>query len=253
MYSLSADEKKILEKISGRYYMSPIISNVENYVAKQPSPELGWRTILDNMNGLMRESQAEVEKILVKRKKDGLIKDIPQTRKAVVGQIFPNLMMHIFIQNKLVGNINPNIFITDQVKKAQFKQMTTIHVGDETQKPDMDILIYSEEDGELQNCMVVSLKTSLRERAGQTYKWKLLLEIAQSENSIREKYDIEYPSKIVPLVCFATVNFYDEINNPQHRGMFKFFDQSFIGKPIDDSVDFITPMSGLIDFVNVRL
>jgi type II restriction enzyme len=56
----------------------------------------------------------------------------------------------------------------------------------------------------------------------------------------------------MPLVGFATVNFYDEINNPQHRGMFKFFDQSFIGKPIVDST-FITQLSELPDFVNKNL
>jgi type II restriction enzyme len=52
----------------------------------------------------------------------------------------------------------------------------------------------------------------------------------------------------MPLVCFATVNFYNEINNPQHRGMFKFFDKSFIGKEIDS--DFICRLSSIVDFVN---
>ena len=99
--------------------------------------------------------------------------------------------------------------------------------------------------------MIVSLKTSLRERAGQTYKWKLLLEIATTENPIREKYNITYPLGNTPLVCFATVNFYNEINNSQHRGMFKFFDKSFIGKPLEDS--FIDNLSTLIDYVNTEL
>jgi len=52
----------------------------------------------------------------------------------------------------------------------------------------------------------------------------------------------------MPFVCFATVNFYNEINNPQHRGMFKFFDNSFIGKPITN--EFINSMSNLTDYVN---
>ena len=130
--------------------------------------------------------------------------------------------------------------------------MVTIKVGDEIQKPDMDLILYSlKENKDLDKCMIISLKTSLRERAGQTYKWKLLMEIATTENSIKEKYDIQYDQEIMPLVCFATVNFYNEINNPQHRGMFKFFDQSFIGKPIQSS--FISNLSSLFDFANLNL
>ena len=52
-------------------------------------------------------------------------------------------------------------------------------------------------------------------------------------SQVKERYDIDYTPEAMPLVCFATVNFYDEINQPQHRGMFKFFDESFIGKPLD--------------------
>ncbi|MCL2071985.1 MAG: hypothetical protein FWH07_07115, partial [Oscillospiraceae bacterium] len=76
-------------------------------------------------------------------------------------------------------------------------------------------------------------------------------EIATTENPIKEKYNIVYPLNKTPLVCFATANFYDEINNPQHRGMFKFFDKSFIGKPVE--ADFIDNLSTLIDYVNEKL
>ena len=63
--------------------------------------------------------------------------------------------------------------------------------------------------------------------------------------------NISYNCKKMPKVCFATVNFYNEINNPQHQGMFKFFDNSFIGKPIDS--EFISRLSHLIDFANQQL
>ena len=95
--------------------------------------------------------------------------------------------------------------------------------------------------------MIISLKTSLRERAGQTYKWKLLMEIASSNNKIKKKYNIKYNPGKFPLIAFATVNFYNEINNPQHRGMFKFFDKSFIAKNID--ADFISRMSTIVDYL----
>jgi type II restriction enzyme len=77
------------------------------------------------------------------------------------------------------------------------------------------------------------------------------MEIATSDNSIKEKYNITYNPATMPLVCFATVNFYNEINNPQHRGMFKFFDKSFIAKNVD--TDFIARMSSLPDYANEAL
>lgn len=99
--------------------------------------------------------------------------------------------------------------------------------------------------------LILSLKTSLRERAGQTYRWKLLMEIATNENPVKEKYEIAYDAEKIPLVCFATTNFYDEIDNPQQRGMLKFFDESFIAKR--KNRDFISPLSSLIDCVNKKL
>ncbi len=206
------------------------------------------------LHNILRESQEEVEKILVKRRKNGEIKDISQARKSIVGSAFSNLFKLIFLLIKQDGHIRNNIFITSNPSRETYiEEMITIYVGEETQKPDMDIAIYSlDKNKNLDKCFILSLKTSLRERAGQTYKWKLLLEIATSENSIKDKYDISYNNNKMPLVGFATVNFYDEINNPQHRGMFKFFDQSFIGKPIVDST-FITQLSELPDFVNKNL
>ena len=166
---------------------------------------------------------------------------------------FSNLVVYTFLQNKLQENIKATIFITSKKSEIKdFDKIATIKVGDETQKPDVDLIIYTEkEDKTVDKCIILSLKTSLRERAGQTYKWKLLMEIATTDNSIKEKYNIEYNPDRMPLVCFATVNFYNEINNPQHRGMFKFFDNSFIGKPINN--DFINSLSHLIDYVNEAL
>ncbi|MDR0605673.1 MAG: hypothetical protein LBG80_15355 [Bacteroidales bacterium] len=77
------------------------------------------------------------------------------------------------------------------------------------------------------------------------------MEIASTENTIKEKYNIKYNADKIPLMAFATVNFYNEINTPQHRGMFKFFDKSFIAKNID--VDFIDRMSILPNYVNENL
>jgi type II restriction enzyme len=192
--------------------------------------------------------------ILETRLKQGIIKDKKQAKKTVVGNTFPFAVIYIFLQNKIIGNIKENIFITSQLSTIPgFKDISTINIGGETQKPDCDLVIYSlTEDNQLKDCLILSLKTSLRERAAQTYKWKLLMEIATSDDcSVKEKYDISYSAKKLPKICFATINFYDEINNPQQRGMLKFFDQSFIAKNINsDLPSFVTPMATLVDFVN---
>lgn len=121
--------------------------------------------------------------------------------------------------------------------------------------PDCDLIIYSyqidSEVDQLDRWIILSLKTSMRERAAQTYKWKLLLEIANDNScKIKEKYNISYNFEKAPLICFVTVNFYNEINNPQQRGMLKFFDRSFLAKELDSSLSFISPLSDLVLFVN---
>lgn len=77
------------------------------------------------------------------------------------------------------------------------------------------------------------------------------MEIATTENPIKDKYGINYNVFQMPIICFATVNFYNEINNPHHRGMFKFFDKVFIAK--DVNTEFISPLSEIVNFVNERL
>ena len=250
MHQLTEEEESTLLKIEQLYYMPPVLGRLEQKIATYSQPIDGWKTVWNEVYSLLIASKSDVDLLLEQRKERGEIRDISQARKAVVGALFPNILIYIFLWNKKYQLIRPDIFITNNVKKKMFNSLTTIRVGDEVQKPDMDILIYSLKEGKLCNCIIVSLKTSLRERAGQTYKWKLLLEIAQSDNSIREKYDIEYQSPIRPIVCFATVNFYDEINNPQHRGMFKFFDKAFIGKQVTNRPNFIVPLSDIVDFVN---
>ncbi len=245
--SLNQTEVREIQKIEQIYYMKPIIETIKIYFGR-----VGILDSLDYIHDILRDSQAEVEKLLVERKSRGEINDISQARKSIVGSAFSNCLIYIFLKNKESGFILPNIFVTNKTRDAKFESLITIQVGEETQKPDMDLIFYSETPNkELFKTMVVSLKTSLRERAGQTYKWKLLMEIASSDCSVKDKYNIQYNPTHPPIVCFATVNFYNEINQPQHRGMFKFFDASFIGKPMN--ADFIANMSTLVDFVNKNL
>jgi len=211
------------------------------------------KNAFDEIHRILNESKSSVDDFLAERKKTGEIKDEKQALKSIAGNSFSKIIEYIFLKNKIIGNIRPDIFITSQKSKVpNFKEISTIKMGDETQKPDCDLVIYSlNKNNTLKKCIILSLKTSFRERAGQTYKWKLLMEIAISSKALREKYDIRYETKIMPLVCFATVNFYNEINSPQQRGMFKFFDKAFIAKNVDSN--FICRLSTLPNFVNEKL
>lgn len=253
MYELNKNETKALKKISETYYMQPAINMINKLVSKNKDKQKEWKEIFNRLYEILTETKNDVDKLLEQRKENGEIRDISQARKSIAGNAFSNLVVYCFLQNKLQGNIKPAIFITSKKSEIKnFDSIATISVGDETQKPDVDLIIYTEkEDQTIHKCIIFSLKTSLRERAGQTYKWKQLLEIATTNNSIKEKYGIDYNPESMPLVCFATVNFYNEIDSPQHRGMFKFFDNSFIGKPINN--EFIKPLSHIIDYVNETL
>ncbi len=250
MYKLNKKERRNLKKISETNYMQPSLKFIDRLISDSSDVKADWKDVFNRLYEILVNTKSDVDILLEARKKAGEIKSIEQARKSIAGNAFSNLVVYTFLQNKIQQNIKPEVFITSKPSDIKdFNKIATIHVDGETQKPDVDLIIYTEQnDNTVDKCIILSLKTSLRERAGQTYKWKLLMEIATTENSIKEKYNIEYNPKNMPLVCFATVNFYDEINNLQHRGMFKFFDNSFIGKPIN--TDFINSLSNLIDYVN---
>ncbi len=235
---------KLLENI---YYMKPILAKV-----KEKVKAVGTVAAFDYIHEVLLASKSDVEKMLDQRIIDKEITDKSQARKSIAGAAFSNIMQYLFLKCKDENKVKNNIFITNKTKNSIFEDMVTIHVDGETQKPDMDLIVYSlNEKGVINRAIIISLKTSLRERAGQTYKWKLLLEIAIGSSEIKKKYNIRYDAKKMPLVCFATVNFYNEINNPQHRGMFKFFDNSFIGKPL--KANFISNLSKIVDYANSNL
>ena len=252
---LSKEEQKVIDNIKATPYMEKTFALIDDFVHEHDIKDTkkAYLFVFDEMYQILKEAKSFVDKYLNERKEKGEIKDEKQALKSIAGNSFSQALVYTFLKNKEIGNIREDIFITSQISKVpSFKEISVINVDGETQKPDCDLVIFSlNEDKTLKKCMILSLKTSLRERAGQTYKWKLLMEIATSCNPIKEKYNIDYNPEKIPLVAFATVNFYDEINNPQHKGMFKFFDKSFIAKNID--ADFIARMSTLPKYVNENL
>jgi type II restriction enzyme len=245
---LNRSEQKRIQKITELYYMQPVLKKLNCKIS-----EKGYVNTLDFLHEIITSAEPEGRKLQEERKISGKIKNVDQAIRAIVGNIFSNCVLYLLLHSKETGDLRPDIYVTDETgKNPLLEKMTVIHVDGETQKPDMDLVLYTLDGTAIHDCLIVSLKTSLRERAGQTYKWKLLLEIATTKDAtIRDKYGIHYDCDKMPKVCFAMVNFYNEINNPQHRGMFKFFDSAFIGKPIDNS--FISRLSQLVHFANQQL
>lgn len=252
-YQFISSEKELLVDIQNTHYMHPVLRRIEQFVQQHGGGAQAWKNAFNETNRCLQDAKGEVEGMLNERKLQGEIRDIRQAMKSIAGNAFSKLIVYVFLKNKIVGNVDPKVFITSKLSKIKnFNKIATINVANETQKPDVDLVIFTlKEDGELHKCIIISLKTSLRERAGQTYRWKLLMEIATTENAIKQRYDISYDSDTIPLVCFVTANFYDEIDQPQQRGMLKFFSKSFIAK--SKSRDFISPLSHLIDFVRQEL
>jgi len=252
MYEFSRKEETILREILHKPYLLESIRLTESFVSKDGEDNKKDNYILafNEIFTILIEARSYVDDYLTERQKNGEIQNKEQAIKSIAGNSFSQIIIYIFLQNKKYGNIRSDIYITSRKSQVpSFDSITTINIDGETQKPDCDIVIYSlNSDQTLKKCLILSLKTSLRERAGQTYKWKLLMEIATTDNPIKEKYNISHNSDIVPLVCFATVNFYDEINNPQQRGMFKFFDKSFVAKNVDS--EFVARLSELPNYVN---
>jgi type II restriction enzyme len=129
--------------------------------------------------------------------------------------------------------INKDLVITLKPKKHEFiENYATIKVGDDVQKPDVDLMIYHSKELENAPVLIFSIKTSLRERVGQTYKWKLLMEIATSKDcmQIKQKYGLSFAVKANFKLGFITTNFYNEITQPQQIGMLNFFDYVYLTK-----------------------
>ena len=248
---LNQSELNDIQNIESKYYMKPIIESINKDILKN---NIKWQEVFDKLYNYLENNKNAVKELTQKRVKEGKITNLEQAIKSIAGGAFSNLIVWVFLKNKELNNIKENIFITTNIRRIkEWEKLFLIKVGEETQKPDVDLVIYSlNSNNNLHKCMILSLKTSLRERAGQTYKWKLLMEIAKEESRLKDKYDISYNPPVLPLVCFATVNFYNEINNPQNRGMFKFFDCAFIGKNIEKK-DFIKPLSYIIEYVNKEL
>lgn len=255
--------KNLILKFENTEYFKPSVTQynqeLQRLIAQNQDEKLSEKLILNNLKRILWNSQDGVTKIIDERILKGEIRDAAQARKSVAGNNFQRLVAYSLARNVVIGNITGKIFVATTSKDKILEKYATIHVGydGDIQKPDSDILLYS--DNEKEPLINFSCKTSLRERAGQTYKWKLLMDIAncKCEHSKNIKscpvnlYNIKYENTRKVFMCFVTSDLYDEVNQPQTTGMFNFFDKAFITKSKEEFKNpSISTFSTVVDYLN---
>ena len=136
------EEQKLLAKVSSAYYMEPVLKRLRTFIEKKKNKTEAWKEAFNHIHNFLTESEHDVRNILQTRKKEGRIRDISQAMKTIAGHAFSHTVVFLFLQNKKRKMISENIFITDNVKKPFFKDIATIHISGQTQKPDIDIIVF---------------------------------------------------------------------------------------------------------------
>lgn len=261
---MNKENKEQLKKILENEYFQPTLIKYEEkhkelmdsgFTDKQATVK-----ILDYLTDILTSSTEGVEEVINERFNDGLIKDKAQTRKSVAGNNFQKLVTYSLLKNVKIGNLSNNIIVTLTASNNKIiKEYAVIHANEEEQKPDVDVLVYNANiEKNTLPIVIFSCKTSMRERAGQTYKWKLLLDIATSEcehisdtpECPHNLYKIKYDKTRDVYMVFTTSDLYNEVSQPQIAGMFSFFDKTYVTKPAAPSVSNLETFSNVIDFLN---
>ena len=233
-------EKKAYFSVALTAYNEKLAEIQAALMAENENEDISTRTsfirILPYLHDVMRLAQDRVEEYIQSRVESGEITNADQARKSAAGNIFQQFFAYTLAQNIVHGNITVPVVVTTSVRNI-INEYAAIQVDDDIQTPDSDVIVYSllDENSPILN---FSCKTSCRERAGQTYKWKLLCDLATCHcdhmegnmNCPATRYHLQYvPTRPIKM-CFVTADFYNELNNPQISGLFHFFDYSYIAK-----------------------
>jgi len=219
---LNDAEKRCVDRIADDETMQPILKRLAFYVS-----QYDFRLALDCFYQDLSEEEFSIENMI-------------------------SVVIFWFLKIKEAETKYDDLFISAGSDATIIERIGLINVGESKPTLDVDIVIYKENDEkQITSCLLLIVMDSSNARLEQLCFWKVLLDVFILDSSLRNKYVISCDSVEMPVVCFATINFYDEINSPQHRGMLKFFDNSFIGKPVDS--EFISRLSALIDYANEKL
>lgn len=259
--------KRLVNTLGSKIYFSTAVgaydqklSSIQSKLTNSGIPEAeakkqSVKKILSCLNDVMRNAQPLVERLIDDRLDSGVISNADQARKSAAGNIFQQMFAYSIAKNILCGNITAHIIVTTSVSDI-IDKYASITVDNDIQKPDSDVIVYSEEESS--PILNFSCKTSCRERAGQTYKWKLLCDLATCKcehkagnNSCpATKYNLAYTPKRNIQMCFVTADFYDELKHPQISAMFNFFDNAYVAKTSAPANTTIKTLDCVIDDIN---
>ncbi len=184
-YELSKEENKTLIRIKAVPYLTETLRLIDDFVVNNnQTPQENWKLVFNRIHSILFQALPFVNAYLTQRKLSGEIRDEKQAIKSIAGNSFSQAIVYIFLNNKIHENIRSDIFVTSQKSKVRnFNKLSTINVDGETQKPDCDLIIYSyKENKESPNCIILSLKTSLRERD----RTNLQMEIIDGNSDFRQ-------------------------------------------------------------------
>lgn len=259
--------KKLIRKLNGKTYFPAALPIYEQTLAEiiseqtsaglneDDAKKVATKLILSRLHDVMRSAQPLVEEVINNRVSTGTIDNADQARKTAAGNVFQQMLAYAIAQNIIIGNITKPVVVTMSVKSL-IEQYASIKVDEDTLKPDSDVIVYSLDEDE-KPIMNFSCKTSCRERAGQTYKWKLMCDLATCNCDHKEgnhncpitKYNLTYTPNRQILTCFVTTDFYNELGNPQISAMFNFFDYSYVAKTTSPS-DSVSILETVVDDIN---
>ncbi|MFQ6071932.1 MAG: BsaWI family type II restriction enzyme, partial [Methanosarcinales archaeon] len=155
--------------------------------------------------------------------------DLKQVRVSVAGKYFQALLAYIIADTASENGYR--ILLDPDLRKYDELQGTVVMLGDTALKPDADLVLYKPDDV-MTPIAIFSCKTSLRERIHQSVMWKLLAELSfmkceyssTVEGCPVDKYkmDVEIDRDII--LGFITMDWYNELANPQYKGISSIFD-----------------------------
>jgi type II restriction enzyme len=211
-----------------------ITNNKSIGISEEDSIKKAYVQVLSSLTCILTNSQISVDTYIQGKIQSGRISDGAQARKSAAGNIYQQLVAYALAKNIEVGNLSNNLHITLSAKDLMDKY-AAIKIGDDIQKPDADVILYSD-NNQNSPITIISCKTSCRERAGQTYKWKLLCDLAicnctfinNNQNCPITRLSISYTPQKQIKVYFVTADIHDELNQPQIYGMFNIFDGAYV-------------------------
>lgn len=162
-----------------------------------------------------------------------------------------DLIVLFFLKTKARNSQYSNLLIALGSDHFFYKRLNIIAIDGFSQLISADFFIYKEDHMKnITDCIAYAFTEEGSKNLEDLSTWQILYILGLQQNPTSSKYNITILNNKPPKMYFSSVSF-NEINNPQHRGMLKFFDRAFIGKPIDS--EFISRLSGLIDYANEQL